>query len=164
MASAVFTDPPIATVGLSEAEAARVGLWTSTIRVPADETAFAGGSTRTYMKLVVDGHRQAYCSACMIGADAPESCRARPSLTCGATKRDFDRTVAVPDRSRGIRADARTGAAHRACHDLRRSRQTADGAHPAPVGWTLRWPRKAFHGWSLVATTRRRSGPDQRYA
>lgn len=97
VASAVFTDPPIATVGLSEAEAARVGpvdIYESEFRPM--KTAFAGGSTRTYMKLVVDGLSERVLGVHMIGADAPEIVQSLAvALTCGATKRDFDRTVAV---------------------------------------------------------------------
>lgn len=97
VASAVFTDPPIATVGLSEADAARLG--------PADifesdfrpmKTAFAGGTARSYMKLVVDGLNDRVLGIHMIGTDAPEIVQGLAvALTCGATKRDFDRTLAV---------------------------------------------------------------------
>jgi glutathione reductase (NADPH) len=97
VASAVFTDPPIATIGLSEAEAARLGpidLYESDFRPM--KTAFAGGSIRTYMKLVVDGLSDRVVGIHMIGTDAPEivQCLA-VAMTCGATKHDFDRTVAV---------------------------------------------------------------------
>lgn len=97
VASAVFTDPPIATVGLSEEDAARLG--------PVDiyelefrpmKTAFAGLAARSYMKLVVDGLNDKVLGVHMLGADAPEIVQSLAvALTCGATKRDFDRTVAV---------------------------------------------------------------------
>ena len=97
MASAVFTDPPIATVGLSEADAARLGpvdVFESDFRPM--KTAFAGSAARTYMKLVVDGLNQRVLGVHMIGADAPEIVQSLAvALTCGATKGDFDRTVAV---------------------------------------------------------------------
>jgi glutathione reductase (NADPH) len=97
VASAVFTDPPIATVGLSEAEARKLGpvdLYESNFR--PIKTAFAGSSSRTYMKLVVDGLSDRVLGIHMIGTDAPEIVQALAvALTCGATKRDFDRTVAV---------------------------------------------------------------------
>lgn len=97
VASAVFTDPPIATVGLSEADAARLGpvdIFESDFRPM--KTAFAGGTARTYMKLVVDGLNDRVLGVHMIGADAPEIVQSLAvALTCGATKRDFDRTVAV---------------------------------------------------------------------
>jgi glutathione reductase (NADPH) len=97
VASAVFTEPPIATVGLTETEAARHGpvdVYESDFRPM--KTAFAGGSTRTYMKLVVDGLSERVLGVHMIGSDAPEIVQSLAvALTCGATKRDFDRTVAV---------------------------------------------------------------------
>ncbi len=97
VASAVFTDPPIATVGLSEADAALLGpvdIYESDFKPM--KSAFAGGSARTYMKLVVDGLSERVLGIHMIGADAPEIVQSLAvALTCGATKRDFDRTVAV---------------------------------------------------------------------
>ncbi len=97
VASAVFTDPPIATVGLSEADASRLGpvdIYESDFRPM--KTAFAGGNARTYMKLVVDGLNERVLGIHMIGTDAPEIVQSLAvALTCGATKRDFDRTLAV---------------------------------------------------------------------
>ena len=97
VASAVFTDPPIGTVGLSEQQAA--------LRGPVDiyaadfrpmKTAFVGGTQRTYMKLVVDGLDQRVLGVQMIGPEAPEivQCLA-VAVTCGARKRDFDQTIAM---------------------------------------------------------------------
>jgi glutathione reductase (NADPH) len=97
VASAVFTDPPIATVGLSEQDAARSGpidIYESDFRPM--KTAFAGGTQRTYMKLVVDGLNDRVLGVHMIGVDAPEIVQSLAvALTCGATKRDFDKTIAV---------------------------------------------------------------------
>lgn len=97
VASAVFTDPPIATVGLTEEDAARVGpvdVYESEFRPM--KTAFVGQDGRTYMKLVVDGLNDRVLGVHMIGSDAPEIVQSLAvALTCGATKRDFDRTVAV---------------------------------------------------------------------
>jgi glutathione reductase (NADPH) len=60
------------------------------------KTAFAGGSTRTYMKLVVDGLSDRVLGIHMLGTDAPEIVQSLAvAITCGATKRDFDRTIAV---------------------------------------------------------------------
>jgi glutathione reductase (NADPH) len=97
VASAVFTDPPIGTVGLSEQQAA--------LRGPVDiyaadfrpmKTAFVGGTQRTFMKLVVDGLDQRVLGVQMIGPEAPEivQCLA-VAVTCGARKRDFDQTIAM---------------------------------------------------------------------
>jgi glutathione reductase (NADPH) len=97
VASAVFTEPPIGTVGLTEAQAA--------LRGPVDvyaadfrpmRTAFTGGSARTFMKLVVDGLDDRVLGVQMIGPDAPEIVQSLAvAITSGATKRDFDQTVAV---------------------------------------------------------------------
>jgi len=97
VASAIFTDPPIATVGLTEAVAASAGpvdIFESDFRPM--KTAFAGGAARTYMKLLVDGLSDRVLGVHMIGADAPEIVQSLAvAVTCNATKRDFDRTIAV---------------------------------------------------------------------
>jgi glutathione reductase (NADPH) len=97
VASAVFTDPPIGTVGLTEAAAAALGpidVYESEFRPM--KTSFAGGSTRTFMKLVVDGLSDRVLGVHMLGTDAPEIVQSLAvAITCGATKRDFDRTLAV---------------------------------------------------------------------
>ena len=97
VASAVFTDPPIGTVGLTEAEALRHGpvdVYAADFR--AMRTAFVGGTARTFMKLVVDGLDERVLGVQMIGPDAPEIVQSLAvALTCGARKRDFDRTLAV---------------------------------------------------------------------
>lgn len=97
VASAVFTDPPIATVGLTEAQAAQHGpvdVYESDFRPM--KTAFVGSAARSYMKLVVDGLNDRVLGIHMIGADAPEIVQSLAvAMTCGATKRDFDRTLAV---------------------------------------------------------------------
>ena len=97
VASAVFTDPPIATIGPTEADAALRGpvdVYESDFRPM--KTAFAGGSARSYMKLLVDGLNERVLAVHMIGADAPEIVQSLAvAVTCGATKRDFDRTMAV---------------------------------------------------------------------
>jgi glutathione reductase (NADPH) len=95
--SAVFTDPPIATVGHTEADAVKLGpvdIYEADFRPM--KTAFVGSPARSYMKLVVDGLNERVLGVHMIGADAPEIVQSLAvALTCGATKRDFDRTLAV---------------------------------------------------------------------
>ena len=97
VATAVFTEPSIGTVGLSEPEALELGptdVYESEFRPM--KTAFSGGTHRTYMKLVVDGRDDRVLGVHMIGPDAPEIIQSLAvALTCGATKRDFDRTLAV---------------------------------------------------------------------
>ncbi len=97
VASAVFTDPPLASVGLTEEEAVACGA----VDVYAAEfrpmrTAFVGSAAKTYMKLVVDGLSDRVLGVHMLGPDAPEIVQSLAvALTAGATKRDFDRTLAV---------------------------------------------------------------------
>ena len=97
VASAVFSSPPIASVGLTEAAAAARG--------PADiyctrftpmRHALSGRQRKTFMKLVVDQVSQRVLGVHMIGEDAPEMMQGISiALNCGATKRDFDRTVGI---------------------------------------------------------------------
>ncbi|WP_370261983.1 FAD-dependent oxidoreductase, partial [Limnobacter sp.] len=95
--TATFTSPPIGTVGLSEEAAAKRG----PVRVYETEftpmkTAFAGGKQKTYMKLLVDDASDRVLGIHMLGDDSPEMIQLLGVLyTLGATKADFDRTVAV---------------------------------------------------------------------
>lgn len=98
IASAVFTLPPIASIGPSEAEAVAAGH-----RVKVFETefrpmrqAFFGGPERTAMKLLVDADDDRVLAAHMIGADAAEIVQSLAvALTAGITKAQLDRTLAV---------------------------------------------------------------------
>jgi glutathione reductase (NADPH) len=98
VASAVFTLPPIGSVGPTESEAMAAGH-----RVKVYETefrpmnqAFIGAQERTFMKLLVDADDDRVLAVHMIGADAPEIVQSLAvALTAGATKADFDRTIAV---------------------------------------------------------------------
>jgi len=97
VASAVFTDPPIGTVGMTEQQAALRGpvdIYAADFR-PMKE-AFVGGSQRAFMKLVVDGLSQRVLGAQMIGPEAPEIVQSLAvALTAGARKSDFDQTIAM---------------------------------------------------------------------
>lgn len=97
VAAAVFTDPPIGTVGLTESQAVELGpvdVYESEFRPM--KTAFVGGQQRSYMKLLADGLSGRVLGVHMLGPDAPEIVQSLSvALTCGATKRDFDRTIAV---------------------------------------------------------------------
>lgn len=98
VASAVFTLPPIASIGPSEADALAAGH-----RLKVFETdfrpmkqAFFGGSERTAMKLLVDADDDRVLAAHMIGADAAEIVQSLAvALTAGITKAQLDRTLAV---------------------------------------------------------------------
>ena len=98
VASAVFMLPPIATIGPAEADAIAAGrplrIYEADFR-PMRQT-FFGGTERSYMKLVVDAASDCVLGAHMIGADAPEIVQSLAvALGGGATKAQFDRTIAV---------------------------------------------------------------------
>jgi glutathione reductase (NADPH) len=98
VASAVFMLPPVASIGPGEAEALaaghRVKVFETEFR-PMKQT-FIGGSERSYMKLLVDADDDRVLAVHMLGADAPEIVQSLAvALTAGATKADFDRTIAV---------------------------------------------------------------------
>jgi glutathione reductase (NADPH) len=58
--------------------------------------AFFGGTERCYMKLLVDDTTDRLTGVHMLGADAPEIVQSLAvALTCGATKAQFDQTLAV---------------------------------------------------------------------
>ena len=98
MPSAVFSQPPIGTVGLSEAAAAKkygaLDIYVSGFR-PMKYT-MTENSERGLMKLVVDRASQRVVGAHMLGVDAPEIIQGVAiAVRMGATKRDFDRTIGI---------------------------------------------------------------------
>lgn len=98
VASAVFTLPPVATVGPTEAELAASGRHVRVYEADfrAMRQAFIGGAERCYIKLLVDAESDRVLALHMIGADAPEIVQSLSvALTAGATKAQFDRTTAV---------------------------------------------------------------------
>jgi glutathione reductase (NADPH) len=98
VASAVFTLPPIASIGPGEDELAASGRAVKVYETDFRpmKQAFVGGTQRTRMKLLVDGVSDRVLAAHMIGHDAPEIIQSLAvALTAGATKAHFDRTIAV---------------------------------------------------------------------
>ena len=97
VATAVFSHPPLATVGLTEAEAAKRGpvdIYMSRF-TPMRHT-LSGRKRRTLMKLVVDQASQRVVGAHMLGEDSAEIMQGLSiAINCGATKADFDRTVGI---------------------------------------------------------------------
>ncbi len=96
--TAVFSQPPVGTVGLSEAAAwaehASLDIYRSTFRNMRHT--LAGRDERTLVKLIVDTHSQRVLGAHMVGADAPEIIQGLAiAIRMGATKADFDATVAL---------------------------------------------------------------------
>ncbi len=95
--SAVFTQPEFGTIGLTEEQAAARGLtdvYVSKFRPM--RTAFAGMPEQYLMKLVVDTETQKVLGCHIVGPGAGEMIQlAAIAVKLGATKGDFDRTVAV---------------------------------------------------------------------
>ncbi len=96
--TAVFTHPPIGTVGLTEAAArAKCGA----IQVfrgdfkPLKHT-LSGSGERTLVKLIVDAASDRVVGLHMVGADAGEIVQGfAVALKCGATKAQFDATIGI---------------------------------------------------------------------
>jgi len=97
IASAVFSQPPVSVVGLTEEEARKnhsVRLFISRFR-PMKHT-LSGRDERTMMKLVVDKATDKVLGVHMVGEDAPEIVQGLAvALKCGATKAQFDATVGI---------------------------------------------------------------------
>jgi glutathione reductase (NADPH) len=98
VASAVFSTPAMASVGLTEAQARAVH---DNIRIYTSEfrpmrTAMAGLPNKSFCKLVVDATTDKVLGAHMLGDEAPEIIQALAiAVKMGVTKAQFDQTVAV---------------------------------------------------------------------
>jgi glutathione reductase (NADPH) len=98
VASAVFSIPSVATVGLSEAHARKkvgaVDIYRARFK-PMKNT-LSGRGERTMMKLVVDRKTDRVLGCHMVGPDAPELIQGLAvAVKCGATKRQFDQTLGI---------------------------------------------------------------------
>jgi glutathione reductase (NADPH) len=96
--TAVFSHPPIGTVGLTEAHAldqyGEIDVYSSNFR--SMRHTLSGSDERTLIKLIVDSASQRVLGAHMVGADAPEIIQALAvAIHMGASKADFDATVAL---------------------------------------------------------------------
>jgi glutathione reductase (NADPH) len=96
--SAVFSQPPVGTVGLSEAQArvlyGEVDVYVTSFR--ALKHTLSGRDERTMMKLVVERAGQRVVGCHMVGTDAPEIIQGfAVAVKCGATKAQFDSTVGI---------------------------------------------------------------------
>jgi len=96
--SAVFSQPPIATVGLTEEQARKqygeVDIYQTRFR-PMKNT-LSGRSERIFMKLVVDAKSDRVVGCHMLGVDAPEIIQGLAiAVKCGATKKQFDATIGI---------------------------------------------------------------------
>ena len=98
VATATFTMPPLSTVGLTEEAAAEQY---GALRIYETEfrpmkVAFAGGTSKTAIKVIVEDASDRVLGVHMLGDDSPEIIQALAvAVTMGATKADLDRTIAV---------------------------------------------------------------------
>ena len=96
--SAVFSQPPIATVGLTEEQARtqykNIDTYRSEFRIL--KHTLTDNQERTFMKLIVDADSDIVIGAHMVGADAAEIMQGVAiAIKAGATKSDFDTTVGI---------------------------------------------------------------------
>jgi glutathione reductase (NADPH) len=96
--TAVFCDPPVAAVGLTEAQArerhGKLRIYRSEFR-PLRHT-LSGSDERAFMKLVVDDATDVVLGVHMVAPDAAEVVQGfAVALKAGVTKAAFDNTVAV---------------------------------------------------------------------
>jgi len=96
--TAVFSQPNIGTVGLTEEEAAnqfdRVEVYTANFK--AMRNTLSGNTERTLMKLLVNADTREVLGIHMAGEDAGEIIQGLAvALVAGATKDDFDRTIGI---------------------------------------------------------------------
>ena len=98
IATAVFAQPEIGTVGLTEAQARemcrKLDIYKSTFR-PMKHT-LSGSDEKMLMKLIVDGESGRVIGCHIMGPDAGEMAQLLGiAVKMGATKADFDATIAV---------------------------------------------------------------------
>ena len=97
VATAVFSHPPMATVGLTEEDAAaRFPIDVYMTQFTPMRHTMTGRHARTLMKLVVEQSSQRVVGAHMLGDDAAEMMQGiAVAMNAGATKADFDRTIGI---------------------------------------------------------------------
>jgi len=96
--SAVFSHPPIASVGLTEGEARNslgsIKVYQSDFRPM--KNVLAGRNERSLMKMICDAESDRIVGIHMIAPEAPEMMQAAAiAVKAGLTKADFDATVAI---------------------------------------------------------------------
>jgi glutathione reductase (NADPH) len=97
--SAVFSQPPIGTVGLTEEQARKeygddVDIYCARFK-PMKNT-LSGRDERTFVKLIVDGRTDRVLGCHMLGVDAPEIVQGLAiAVKCGASKKMFDETIGI---------------------------------------------------------------------
>ena len=96
--SAVFTQPPIGSVGMSEEQAAEAfdEITVFTSKFNAMKNVLSGRSEKTFMKLIVETATDKVVGAHMLGPDAGEIMQGiGVAIIAGATKADFDATIGI---------------------------------------------------------------------
>ena len=95
--TAVFTTPEVGTVGLTEEEASKFSpLAIYTTKFKSMRESFAGREDRIFMKLIVEEKNQKVLGCHFVSPFAGELVQlAAVAITMGATKHDFDKTIAV---------------------------------------------------------------------
>ena len=98
--TAVFTNPPVGTVGLTEKEAADtfgqddIHVYTSDFKPMAHQ--LSGRDERSFMKMIVQKSTDKVVGLHMMGRDAAEIIQGfAVAVRAGLTKKDFDATVAI---------------------------------------------------------------------
>ena len=120
--TAVFCQPNIATVGMTEEEALKAGrkldVFVSEFR-PLKHTV-SGSDERCFMKLLVDRDSQKVLGAHMVGHEAGEIIQGVAiAMKAGATKQDFDRTIGIhPDFGRRVCDDAKCAVTRIVYHSI----------------------------------------------
>ena len=98
IASAVFSQPPISCVGMTERESIEKGIDVVVFetRFRAMKNTISGRSEQSYMKLVVDHKTDRVLGAHMVGPDCAEIMQGVAiAMKMGATKSDFDATIGI---------------------------------------------------------------------
>jgi len=99
VATAVFSQPPVGVVGLTEHEARRActnGVDVYVTRFRPMKYAFTGSDERVLMKLVVDADSQRVVGCHIVGPESPEMIQlAAIAVKAGLTKAQWDATCAV---------------------------------------------------------------------
>ena len=95
---AVFSQPPVSAVGLTQEEALNSGyeldIYSSNFK-PLKHT-LSGSEERSFMKLVIDKNTRVVLGAHMLGSDAPEIMQSIAiAVKAKLKKEDFDLTVGI---------------------------------------------------------------------
>ncbi|MFV3128748.1 glutathione-disulfide reductase [Niveispirillum sp. KHB5.9] len=97
--TAVFSIPPVATVGITEEQAratlpSGVDIYRTNFKPMRHQ--LSGRDQRTFMKLVVDRETQKVVGSHMVGTDTPEMIQGiAVAMNAGATKQMFDNTIGL---------------------------------------------------------------------